>query len=193
MKYITKYLKRYWLELALFFLLLALTINYNPPVRFPDTGPKPTPNLQSEAPISGMFFSPMSGDLKIGDLVTISVLLDSTVIPINAMEGEIIFSTDKLEMESISTVGSINTLWIPVSPYLSTTTNRIIFSGGMLNPGFLGIGGDIITLVFRAKASGTASLKFINASMLADDGLGTSLTIQNQPASFTIVSSTIKP
>ncbi len=192
MKLTIKYLKKYWLELALFILLLVVTINSNPAVRFPNTGPSPASNSQSLAPESGMFFNPTSGNFKIGDLITVSVLLDSTKVPINAMEGEIVFPTDKLEVKSISTADSINTLWIPVNPYLSTTTNTIIFSGGMLNPGFLGIGGNILTLVFRAKASGVANLKFIDASMLADDGLGTSLTIQNQPASFNIASSTIK-
>jgi hypothetical protein len=49
------------------------------------------------------------------------------------------------------------------------------FSGVVLNPGFTGSSGRMITLSFRAKTAGSAKLNFNSAQVLANDGLGTDI------------------
>jgi len=55
--------------------------------------------------------------------------------------------------------------------------------GGLPNPGFSGSNGQIISIVFVAKKAGTASVVMSDASVLANDGLGTDvLTVQGSAA-----------
>ncbi len=177
--------------LVVCFFLLLVVYNFNTIAYLLTSNKNVLVNIRADALETRMFFSPASGVYKPGDLIAVSVLLDSTKSAINAMEGEIVFPTDKLEVKSISTKNSIDTFWIPVNPYFSTTTNTIIFAGGLPTPGFLGIAGNILTIVFRAKAAGSVELSLINTLVLANDGLGTTITVPNQLASFSIVTPAI--
>lgn len=182
-----EHLKKHWLVLVVSFLLLGVIFNFNTIVYLITRDKNVGTNTRADALETRMFFAPASGNYKMGDLIAVSILLDSTKDAINAVEGEIVFPTDKLKIKSISTTGSINTFWIPVDPYFSTTTNTIIFSGGLPTPGFLGIAGNILTVVFQAKATGLIELALINTSVLANDGLGTAVAVPNQLASFSVV------
>lgn len=182
-----EHLKKHWLVLVVSFLALGIIFNFNTIAYLVIRDKNVEVNIRADALETRMFFAPASGVYKPGDLIAVSVLLDSTKSAINAMEGEIVFPTDKLEIKSISTKNSIDTFWIPVNPYFSTTTNTIIFAGGLPTPGFLGIAGNILTVVFRAKAAGSVELSLINTIVLANDGLGTTITVPNQLASFSIV------
>lgn len=182
-----EHLRKHWLILVVSFLLLLVVFNFNTIVYLLAPNKNLMTNIRADALETRMFFSPAGGVYKPGDFIAVSVLLDSTKSAVNAMEGEIIFPTDKLEVKSISTRDSIDTFWIPTNPYFSTTTNTILFSGGLPTPGFLGIAGNILTVVFQAKAAGPVELSLTNTSVLANDGLGTTVTVPNQLANFNIV------
>ncbi|MCR4264453.1 MAG: dockerin type I domain-containing protein [Candidatus Roizmanbacteria bacterium] len=182
-----EHLKKHWLVLAISFLLLLVVFNFNTVAYLLTRDRNVETTIRADALETRMYFSPASGVFKPNDLIAVSVLLDSTKDPINAVAGEIVFPTDRLEIKSISTKNSINTLWVPVTPYFSTTTNTIIFSGGLPTPGFLGIAGNILTVVFRAKTAGLIELSLINTNVLANDGLGTAIIVPNQRANFSIV------
>lgn len=186
-----EHLKRHWLVLLVSFLLLGIIFNFNTIAYLLTRDKNIETTIRADTLETRMFFSPASGVYKPGDLIAVSILLDSTKSAINAMEGEIVFPTDKLEVKSISTKNSIDTFWIPVNPYFSTTTNTIIFAGGLPTPGFLGIAGNILTIVFRAKTAGLVELSLINTIVLANDGLGTAINVPNQLASFSIVTPAI--
>jgi hypothetical protein len=182
-----EHLKKYWLVLLVFFLLFLVAYNFNIIAYLLSPNKNVAVNIQADALQTRMYFSPASGNYNTGDLIAVSVLLDSTKDAVNAVGGEIAFPTDKLAIKSISTKNSIDTFWVPVNPYFSTTTNTIIFSGGLPTPGFLGIAGNVVTVVFQAKAPGPIELSLVNTSVLANDGLGTALTVPNQLADFKIV------
>ena len=55
----------------------------------------------------------------------------------------------------------------------------------------MGIAGNILTLVFRAKAAGPVALVLTKTSVLANDGLGTSVVVPDQPANFMVVKSKV--
>ncbi|MCR4275868.1 MAG: dockerin type I domain-containing protein [Candidatus Parcubacteria bacterium] len=188
-----EHLKKHWLALVVGFLLLLVIFNFNTIAYLLTRDKNVETTIRADALETRMYFSPASGVFKPNDLIAVSVLLDSTKDPINAVEGEIVFPTDKLEIKSISTKNSINTLWVPVNPHFSTTTNTIIFSGGLPTPGFLGIAGNILTVVFRAKTAGLITVSLINTHVLANDGLGTAVTVPSQLANFSIVTPPVVP
>lgn len=59
--------------------------------------------------------------------------------------------------------------------------------GVILNPGFIGPSGKIVDIVFRVKNTGSAVLKYSQAAILANDGIGTNVTVLNDGATFTFL------
>jgi len=117
-------------------------------------------------------FSPISGTYNVGDTIKIKVIVSSDK-SINAVSGKISFSNDLLSLTSLSKSSSIVDLWAQ-EPSFSNSTGTASFEGVILN-GFMGNTGNIITLIFKAKSIGIASLKFSNVSILANDGNGTDI------------------
>ncbi|MFA5023313.1 MAG: cohesin domain-containing protein, partial [Candidatus Paceibacterota bacterium] len=115
-----------------------------------------------------------SNSYAVGDNVTISVQLVSPSQAANAVYGVIDFPTDKLQVTSISKAGSVVNLWVQ-EPSFTNSSGQITFEGAILNPGFKGSAGRLITVNLKAKSSGTAKLALSNGSILANDGQGTSI------------------
>jgi len=67
------------------------------------------------------------------------------------------------------------------------TRDRISFEGIVLNPGFQGERGQVLQITFRAKQAGTASLKFEEGSILANDGRASNLLIALGSANFSVI------
>jgi Sec-independent protein translocase protein TatA len=103
----------------------------------------------------------------------------------NAVQGEISFPTNRLEVLSISQTNSVISLWVQ-NPTFSNQDGTIDFGGVSPNPGFQGNGGNIITIRFEAKNSGSAALTFNSGSVLANDGKGTNILTSMGSANFAI-------
>ncbi|MEK7511051.1 MAG: cohesin domain-containing protein [Patescibacteria group bacterium] len=93
---------------------------------------------------------------------------------LNAVSAHIVFPPDKLSLVSVSKTGSIITLWAQ-EPTYSNTAGTVSFEGVVPNPGYAGQGGMLVTLSFRVRAPGTATLSFAGSSVLANDGQGTEI------------------
>lgn len=117
---------------------------------------------------ASMYLSPSSGNYTIGDTFSVSVMLSSLDEAVNAVSGRMSFSSDKLEAISVSGGDAIS-MWIQTPSYGS---GSISFDGVILNPGFQGSGGSVITAIFKAKEEGSAHISFSSGSILANDGLG---------------------
>ena len=116
--------------------------------------------------------SPSSGNLTVGNILNVSILVDTDGTAINNADAVINFPTSLLEVISVSKSWSIFTLWVE-EPAFSNSIGRITFNGGLPTPGFNGSAGRLVNIAFRVKAPGTASLFFSSASVRANDGLGT--------------------
>ncbi len=140
---------------------------------------------------ASLFISPSQGSYVVGQTFTVSVYANSSDQSMNALSGIVSFPAEKLSLVSISKTGSIVSLWVQ-EPSFSNTRGTATFEGIVLNPGYVGTAGRIISLTFRAKTTGTASLTFTNSSILANDGQGTSILDSTGTASFSIKESTVK-
>ena len=129
------------------------------------------------ASASDLVLTPASGTFQTGDTFTLSINVTNNSQPINAISGALTFNTNLLSVKSISKDGSIIKLWAE-EPSFSNTNGTIKFEGVVLNPGFSGSKGKILTVVFSAKATGDASVLFSTGSVLANDGQATNV-IQN--------------
>jgi len=123
---------------------------------------------------ASLFFTPNSFEKNTGDQFFVSIYVASPDQAINAVSGTISFPADKLEVTELVKTGSILSLWVR-EPSFSNTAGTVQFEGIVLNPGFQGAQAKVLTIHFRTKSSGTASLNFSSSSVLANDGQGTNV------------------
>jgi len=129
-----------------------------------------------------------------GNIFSVRVSVSADGRAINSADGIVQFPTDLLEVMSVNKNSSIFSLWVE-DPKFSNFNGSISFNGGVPNPGFSGQNGEVITVVFRAKKAGTASILFSDSSVRANDGLGTNVLTTKSGATITIQSTVevVKP
>ncbi len=132
-----------------------------------------------------LFVSPSSSSVVAGNIFTVNIVVNTEGQNINTSDAVIQFPTDLLQVVSVSKGSSIFSLWVE-DPNFSNTTGQISFNGGIANPGYLGNYGQLISITFKAKKSGTASLIFSDSSVRANDGLGTDVLSSKSGGLFTI-------
>lgn len=132
-----------------------------------------------------LYFTPSSGSHAVGQTFSVSVYTGSTDQAMNAVSGTVSFPSDKLELLSLSKTGSIVSLWVQ-EPSFSNGAGTATFEGIVLNPGYTGSAGKIITLTFKAKQAGVAALSFTTSSVLANDGKGTNILTGVGTGSFSL-------
>ena len=116
-----------------------------------------------------------SGSYTVGQLFSVSVYVSANDgRPMNAISSIVTFPPDLLQLVSSDKTGSIVDFWLGTIS-TSNSEGKAQFEGGVYNPGYSGGSGKIITFLFKAKAIGTAELAFTSASVLANDGNGTSI------------------
>jgi len=82
-------------------------------------------------------------------------------------------------------------MWVE-SPTFSNGNGTISFNGGSPNPGFSG-SGTVVSVQFRAKQAGTATLAFSSAFVRENDGFGTNILSGRSGASIAIATTTPAP
>lgn len=98
--------------------------------------------------------------------ITVSV---TAHVPINAIDLNITYSEDTLEIISVDTGRSVITLWTE-TPY--ARDGKIYLTGGTFRKGFLGEH-EVARIKVRAKEAGDARLFVSNSQFIAGDGQGT--------------------
>lgn len=132
------------------------------------------------APVSvsaaSLAFSPAATTVAVGDIFTVAVDVTSPAQAMNAVSGDVSFPSDKLRVLGVSNSGSVMNLWVQ-NPSFSNAAGAgdINFAGVVLNPGFIGTAGNVVTIRFQALAPGNAPLSFSDGSILANDGNGTNI------------------
>jgi len=137
------------------------------------------------ASAASLYFSPNSGSYAINGTISLNVYVSSADQAMNAASGVISFPQDKLQVVSLSKTGSIFSLWVS-EPSFSNSDGTVNFEGITLNPGFTGSSGKIISVVFKVKSSGSASITFSSGSVLANDGKGTNILTKLDTAQFNL-------
>lgn len=134
-----------------------------------------------------LYFSPSSGSFLVGDILSVDVLVNTQGESINNSDAVINFPSGLLEIISISKSNSIFSLWVE-EPAFSNSAGAISFNGGLPTPGFDGVAGKIVNIVFRARNAGAASLIFSSGAVRANDGYGTDVLETSTSAKFNLIS-----
>ncbi len=129
--------------------------------------------------------SSASAPVVVGNIISANIYVNTEGQSINSADGAISFPSDLLEVMSISKSSSIFSLWVE-DPQFSNSQGEVSFSGGVPNPGYNGANGKVLSIVFRAKQTGVATVLFSDGSVRANDGLGTNVLNLKIPTSITI-------
>jgi hypothetical protein len=140
------------------------------------------PLFASAATIS---FSKPSSTLKVGNTFSVTVYVSSAQEAMNAASGTVSFSKDKIQVVSLQRSGSIFSFWAQ-EPAFSNSAGTVSFAGIVPSPGYKGGGGKILTINFKAKATGAAKVSLSSGSVLANDGNGTNIYTGAGSTNFTI-------
>lgn len=138
-----------------------------------------------------LYLAPSSGQVTVGKTLSVNVNVASPDQAVNAMSGRVAFPRDQLTFTGSSKSGSVISLWVQEPAEQADGTVR--FEGIVLNPGYTGSAGRVVTLTFKAKAAGSASLTFASGSVLANDGKGTNVLSGLGSATFAVAPSAVGP
>jgi hypothetical protein len=130
-------------------------------------------------------FSPSQGRYEEGRVFTVDVYVSNNNQSINAISGTVSFPSSKLSIRSVSKEGSIIKLWAE-EPSYSNINGSVQFEGVILNPGYSGSRGKVLSITFISKEEGQAALSFANGEILANDGNATNVLENLGTASFQI-------
>ena len=130
--------------------------------------------LPANAFAADLTLTPSVGQFEVGQSFTVDVYVTNNTQAINAVSGTLTFPTDTLTVRSISKDGTIIKLWAE-EPTFSNANGSVRFEGVILNPGFSGSRGKVVSLSFSAKKAGNANVIFSNGQVLANDGQATNV------------------
>lgn len=134
-----------------------------------------------------IYFSPKAGEHQIGSTFNMAVQVSSKIESINAVSVSVNYPVDKLEVVSISKVGSMISLWVQ-EPAFNNSLGIVSCEGIVLADDYSGFTGNgtVINITFKVKAAGNASVTYQTASVLANDGKGTNILKGVGSASFVL-------
>ncbi len=123
------------------------------------------------AKASTLSLSPSGGSFEVESTFDVSVILNTHGETINAFEIDILFPVEKLQVVSPSTGKSIASLWVSPPKY-NNQAGTIQLRGGIPD-GINTTGGNIATISFRAKSTGSAAIIFLDSTkVLLHNGSG---------------------
>lgn len=120
-----------------------------------------------------LYLSPAYGAYAIGEVFEVKIFADSDGASVNAAEAEIEFDPDELQVESLSTEGSILSSW-STEPYFSNDAGAIRFAGWALEH-YTGREGLLATITFRALKPARSNARLAAGALLAADPIATNI------------------
>ena len=133
-----------------------------------------------------LYINPIEQTVSAEETFLIDIYLDSDKEIINAVQGQILYSQNLLEIVDISHGDSFLTLW-PKEPTYDSDTGTLDFAGGTPSGSYV-FDAKTLTVTFRAKRTGIATISFIEnyTSVHLHDGSGTPTKLTTTEGKITI-------
>lgn len=134
---------------------------------------------------ASLYITPPHENPAVDRNFTLAIKVDSLAQPINAVSGFLRYDNNKIEIINTSKIGSIFNLWVE-EPNFSNIEGTLKFQGGVPTPGFIGNGGTVLLVIFKAKVAGITTFLWEKGEVLASDGKGTNILSDLQNLSFVV-------
>ncbi|MDO8529923.1 MAG: cohesin domain-containing protein [bacterium] len=139
--------------------------------------------LPFAADAAEIFFGVKSKDITLDSKFEIGVFINTQAQDINAVEGEIRFPSEYVDVQGVYSGGSIISFWVS-QPKLAG--DGLISFTGVAPGGFNGSKGYLFTVIFKAKKTGNVSVSAANEEVLLNDGQGSSAVMTKAPLALEI-------
>ena len=144
-------------------------------------------NFAKAATGASIFLGPSNGTFTVGSTFTVSVYVNTGGNSVNAIEVNLSFPPDKLQVVSPSTGKSLMQFWV-TQPSYSNEQGTIKFQGTVPTPGINTDSGLISTVTFRVKNTGQAIVRVLDKSkVLLNDGKGTDILGETAGGVYTLI------
>jgi len=127
-----------------------------------------------------------TGSVALGQPIKVSVALDTQGKNANAVQGEILFSSGAFDLSAIDDGNSIINFWI--DPPQETAPGQVDFSG-IIPGGFTGETDSLLSLLLTPTQAGTVDIRIASATVLANDGQGSSIPVTTADRTIVVSSS----
>ena len=139
----------------------------------------PTPKTVS-------FVIPPKGQYRLGEIFPLKIEIAGIKVPINAVQADLGFNPERLEVEEISTQDSFASIF--VQKEINNEAGWARLTGGLPNPGFFSDHGLFGTVYLKGKNPGVTKIEFLPSSVvLANDGRGTNVLKEFSAVSYLIL------
>lgn len=133
-----------------------------------------------------LYLAPARGSFLVGSTFSISIFVDTKGNEINAIQVDLKFPADILQVATPTAGESFITEWL-TPPTYSNVGGFINFKGG-IQEGIVTSAGLVSTVTFRVKSSGLAKIEFLDSSkILLNDGKGTSIISTNIDGNYELL------
>lgn len=122
---------------------------------------------------------------KIGEIFPIDLNINSNGVNINAVQADIAFNPDKVEIVKLSLDQSFAQIFIQKE--INNEDGYLRVTGGLPSPGYKGDNGHFATVYFQSKQAGIFEIQFLPSSLvLENDGNGTNVLKSYPTTSYLI-------
>ncbi|MFH1546892.1 MAG: cohesin domain-containing protein [bacterium] len=171
--------------LILFFSLISVGFIYVERIILNNFGIPATPKTVT-------FVIPDKGQYKIDEIFSMDINVKGIEVPVNAVQADIKFDQERVEIIDIVTDYSFAEVFIQKS--ISNDLGYARLTGGLPDPGYYGKEGIFGTVLFRGKSAGIVSVEFLPTSLvLANDKNGTNVLKDYAKASYLILPEKLTP
>ncbi|MFA6392180.1 MAG: cohesin domain-containing protein [Patescibacteria group bacterium] len=134
-----------------------------------------------------LYMNPKEQTVFADETFLAEVYLDSEKEIINAVQTQITYPTNYFEVVDLAFGDSLLTIW-PEQPTDKPETGIISFTGGVPVGSYV-FDSKILTITFRAKRTGTATINFVSdtTSVHLSDGQGTPVNTNTTASNVTII------
>jgi hypothetical protein len=112
--------------------------------------------------------TPLTASKSVDNLFSVEIHVNTAGEAVNTIKAYLTFDPNVLEVTSVSTSGSIATIFTENEP--DNLNGTIHITGAASGAGYTGTNGLFATINFRAKASGTSTLTFTSESRIISNG-----------------------
>ncbi|EKD56999.1 MAG: hypothetical protein ACD_58C00030G0003 [uncultured bacterium] len=142
-------------------------------------------------PKTATILIPTEKQYLLGEIFPLNLEVAGIETPINAMQIDLAFDPQFLQVIEISKLNSFATIFIQEE--INNTLGFVRLSGGLPNPGFEGPVGKFATVYFQTQKPGTVEVRFLSSSLiLANDGRGTNVLKELNAIGYLILPEKIK-
>ena len=121
----------------------------------------------------------------------VKLLLDTDGESINAVEGKIVFTKDRIEIREVSDGNSVINFWIDKPAINDKTLDGEISFSGITPGGFMGQEKTIFSLILRQFSKDKGSISFKDLKILKNNGQGLEVKVKFTPLSLPISPSSL--